>query len=164
MLILVMVVFLVFLVLGMPIAFCMALSAGAAIVLNPSLPATIVAQKIYTAVDSISFIAIPLFMMAGSLMNSTGITDKIIEFFENLVGHITGGLAHAGVLTGMLMAGVSGSSVADAAAISTIASIHCKIRLHAVQCAVIALSGNTPNSGSNHFLMSPLPACPLITL
>ena len=86
MLILVMVVFLVFLVLGMPIAFCMALSAGAAIVLNPSLPATIVAQKIYTAVDSISFIAIPLFMMAGSLMNSTGITDKIIEFFENLVG------------------------------------------------------------------------------
>ena len=115
MLILVMVVFLVFLVLGMPIAFCMALSAGAAIVLNPSLPATIVAQKIYTAVDSISFIAIPLFMMAGSLMNSTGITDKIIEFFENLVGHITGGLAHAVVLTGMLMAGVSGSSVADAA-------------------------------------------------
>ena len=120
MLILVMVVFLVFLVLGMPIAFCMALSAGAAIVLNPSLPATIVAQKIYTAVDSISFIAIPLFMMAGSLMNSTGITDKIIEFFENLVGHITGGLAHAVVLTGMLMAGVSGSSVAAAAAISTI--------------------------------------------
>lgn len=104
----------------MPIAFCMAISAAFAILLNPSLPATVIAQKIYTAVDSISFIAIPLFMMAGSLMNSTGITDKIIKFFKNLVGHITGGLAHVVVLTGMLMAGVSGSSVADAAAISTI--------------------------------------------
>lgn len=120
MLILIAVIFLVLLVIGMPIAFCMAISAAFAILLNPSLPATVIAQKIYTAVDSISFIAIPLFMMAGSLMNSTGITDKIIKFFKNLVGHITGGLAHVVVLTGMLMAGVSGSSVADAAAISTI--------------------------------------------
>ena len=120
MLILIAVIFFALLVIGMPIAFCMAISAAFAILLNPSLPATVIAQKIYTAVDSISFIAIPLFMMAGSLMNSTGITDKIIRFFKNLVGHITGGLAHVVVLTGMLMAGVSGSSVADAAAISTI--------------------------------------------
>lgn len=120
MLILIAVIFFVLLVVGTPIAFCMAISAAFAILLNPSLPATVIAQKIYTAVDSISFIAIPLFMMAGSLMNSTGITDKIIRFFKNLVGHITGGLAHVVVLTGMLMAGVSGSSVADAAAISTI--------------------------------------------
>ena len=120
MLILVAVIFFALLVIGMPIAFCMAISASFAILINPSLPATVIAQKIYTAVDSISFIAIPLFMMAGSLMNSTGITDKIIRFFKNLVGHITGGLAHVVVLTGMLMAGVSGSSVADAAAISTI--------------------------------------------
>lgn len=120
MLILIAVIFFVLLIMGMPIAFCMAISAAFAILLNPSLPATVIAQKIYTAVDSISFIAIPLFMMAGSLMNSTGITDKIIRFFKNLVGHITGGLAHVVVLTGMLMAGVSGSSVADAAAISTI--------------------------------------------
>lgn len=120
MLILIAVIFFALLVIGMPIAFCMAISAAFAILLNPSLPATVIAQKIYTAVDSISFIAIPLFMMAGSLMNSTGITDKIIKFFKNLVGHITGGLAHVVVLTSMLMAGVSGSSVADAAAISTI--------------------------------------------
>lgn len=120
MLILIAVIFFVLLIMGMPIAFCMAISAAFAILFNPSLPATVIAQKIYTAVDSISFIAIPLFMMAGSLMNSTGITDKIIRFFKNLVGHITGGLAHVVVLTGMLMAGVSGSSVADAAAISTI--------------------------------------------
>lgn len=120
MLIFIIVLFCILLVMGMPIAFCMAISATAAIISNPVLPATVIAQKIYTAVDSVSFIAIPLFMMAGSLMNSTGITDKIIDFFKNLVGHITGGLAHTGVLTGMLMAGVSGSSVADAAAISTI--------------------------------------------
>lgn len=120
MLITVMAVFFFLLVLGMPIAFCMSLSAAVAVLTNAALPATIIAQKIYTAVDSVSFVAIPLFMMAGSLMNSTGITDKIIAFFKNLVGHITGGLAHTVVLTGMLMAGVSGSSVADAAAISTI--------------------------------------------
>lgn len=120
MLILVIVLFVVLLVMGMPIAYCMAISATAVIVCNPSLPSTIIAQKIYTALDSFSFIAIPLFMMAGSLMNSTGITDKIITFFKNLVGHIRGGLAHTCVMTGMLMAGVSGSSVADASAISTI--------------------------------------------
>lgn len=120
MLILVVVIFCVLLVMGMPIAYCMALAASAVIISNPSLPSTIIAQKIYTAVDSFSFIAIPLFMMAGSLMNSTGITDKIINFFKNLVGHITGGLAHTCVLTGMLMAGVSGSSVADASAIATV--------------------------------------------
>lgn len=120
MLILIVAIFFVLLVMGMPIAFCMAISAAAVIFINPSLPSTVIAQKIYTAVDSISFIAIPLFMLAGSLMNATGITDKIIRFFKNLVGHITGGLAHVVVLTGMLMAGVSGSSVADAAAISTI--------------------------------------------
>lgn len=120
MLILIVAIFFILLVMGMPIAFCMAISAAAVIFINPSLPSTVIAQKIYTAVDSISFIAIPLFMLAGSLMNATGITDKIIRFFKNLVGHITGGLAHVVVLTGMLMAGVSGSSVADAAAISTI--------------------------------------------
>lgn len=120
MLTLVIIAFCVLLVMGMPIAFGMSISAAIAIITNDALPATVIAQKIYTAIDSVSFIAIPLFMMAGSLMNSTGITDKIIEFFKGLVGHITGGLAHVVVLTGMLMAGVSGSSVADAAAISTI--------------------------------------------
>ncbi len=120
MLILVVAIFCVLLIMGMPIAYCMAIAATAVILANPSLPSTIIAQKIYTAADSFSFIAIPLFMMAGSLMNSTGITDKIIAFFKSLVGHIRGGLAHTCVLTGMLMAGVSGSSVADSSAIASI--------------------------------------------
>ena len=90
-----------------------------------------------------------------------------------LAGAVTGGIFHVIGYTlvkiplyggGVAMAECFTLIAQTAAAISTIASIHCKIRLHAVQCAVIALSGNTPNSGSNHFLMSPLPACPLITL
>ena len=89
MLILVIVLFVLLLVMGMPIAYCMAISATAVIVSNPSLPSTIIAQKIYTALDSFSFIAIPLFMMAGSLMNSTGITDKIIRRTATVHGIIS---------------------------------------------------------------------------
>jgi len=114
------VLFCVFLVLGIPVAYGMAVSAVVVIAADPSLPGTIIAQKIFTPLDSFSFIAIPLFMLAGSLMNATGITEKLIYFARCLVGHLKGGLAHATVITGMLMAGVSGSSVADSSAISTV--------------------------------------------
>lgn len=120
MILLVVVLFCILLVLGVPVAYSMAVSSIVVIVADPALPSTIMAQKIFTSLDSFSFIAIPLFMMAGSLMNASGITEKLIEFCRALVGHLKGVSAHATVITGMLMAGVSGSSVADSSAIATV--------------------------------------------
>ena len=120
MILLVVVAFCVLLALGIPVAYSMAISAVAVIAMDPSLPATIIGQKIFTSLDSFSYIAIPLFMLAGTLMNASGITEKLIYFCRSLVGHFKGGLAHATIITGMLMAGVSGSSVADSSAIATV--------------------------------------------
>jgi tripartite ATP-independent transporter DctM subunit len=117
---LVVIIFCVLLVIGIPVAYSMGISAAFVIAIDPNLLDTIITQKIFTSLDSFSFIAIPLFMIAGSLMNSAGITEKIIYFCKSLVGHFKGGLAHATVFTGMLMAGVSGSSVADSSAIATV--------------------------------------------
>ncbi len=112
--------FCVLLVLGIPVAYSMGISATFVIMMDPKLLNTIMAQKIYTSLDSFSFIAIPLFMIAGALMNATGITKKLIHASRSIVGHFSGGLAQSTVVTGMLMAGVSGSSVADSSAIATV--------------------------------------------
>jgi C4-dicarboxylate transporter DctM subunit len=113
----VLIAFAVLLVLGMPIAFVMGVSSMFALLSNPHLPGLVLAQKIFTTVDSFSLMAIPFFMLAGHLMNEAGITKILVKFSQTLVGHIKGGLAQSTVLAGMLMAGISGSANADASAI-----------------------------------------------
>ena len=113
----VLIAFAVLLVLGMPIAFVMGVSSMFALLSNPQLPGLVIAQKIFTTVDSFSLMAIPFFMLAGHLMNEAGITKILVKFSHSLVGHIRGGLAQSTVLAGMLMAGISGSANADASAI-----------------------------------------------
>ena len=112
--------FVLLLFIGMPIAFALAIAATSTIVFMPDLPNLIIAQKMFTSMDSFSLMAIPFFMLAGGIMNETGITKKLVDFSNSLVGHIKGGLGHTSVLTGMLMAGVSGSANADAAAIGSL--------------------------------------------
>ena len=111
--------FLVLLFIGMPVAYAMACAAGLAIVAAPSLPSLVIGQKMFTAMDSFSLMAIPFFMLAGSIMNETGITKKIVDFARSFVGHLTGGLGHTAIVTGVLMAGISGSANADASAIAS---------------------------------------------
>lgn len=77
---------------------------------------TILPQKMVNGVDSFPLLAVPLFMLAGELMNRGGITARLVRFATAVVGHITGGLANVVVVTNMIMAGMSGSAVADAAA------------------------------------------------
>lgn len=111
--------FLIMLFLGMPVAYAMAVSSSLAIFLDPSLPSLVIGQKMFTAMDSFSLMAIPFFMLAGALMNETGITKKIVAFAQSIVGHLTGGLGHTAILTGILMAGISGSANADTSAIAS---------------------------------------------
>jgi tripartite ATP-independent transporter DctM subunit len=102
-------------VLGVPIAVGMGIAAFTAIVVSGNIPVEVVAQRIVTGVDSFPLLAVPFFILAGTLMNHGGVTERLVRLANALVGHVTGGLGHVNVVTSMIMAGMSGSAVADAA-------------------------------------------------
>lgn len=108
-------VFVLLLGFGMPIAACMGLTALSAILLRGDIPLEVIAHRMVMGVDSFPLLAVPFFILAGSLMNTGGITDRLVRLANALVGHLTGGLGHVVVVTNMIMAGMSGSAVADAA-------------------------------------------------
>lgn len=103
------------LIVGTPIAIAMIASAGLVIWLE-GIPLTIVAQRVYAGLQSFPLLAIPLFILAGSLMNETGIGERLFGFTRALVGHIRGGLAQTAVVGNVFLSGISGSSLADCAA------------------------------------------------
>jgi tripartite ATP-independent transporter DctM subunit len=95
-----------------PIAIALGIAASVAILLFGDFPLAAIPHKMVNGIDSYVFIAIPLFLFAGRLMNAGGITDRIFKLARVLVGHITGGLAHANVMAGMFFSAISGSAVA----------------------------------------------------
>ncbi|MFI5339099.1 MAG: TRAP transporter large permease [Candidatus Methylomirabilales bacterium] len=101
--------------LGAPIAWSMAFAAAAYMVLGPQVPLHGMVQRMIGGIDTFPLLAIPFFILAGNLMNTGGITDRLVTLARSMVGHITGGLAHVAVVANMIMAGMSGSGVADAA-------------------------------------------------
>lgn len=111
--------FAIFLVLGIPIGFVLALASIGAI-FHADYPIIVLAQRFFTALDSFPLMAIPLFMLAGSIMGYGGITRRIVDFALSFVGNVRGSLAHVVSISGIIMGGVSGSGVADTAAIGTI--------------------------------------------
>lgn len=112
---------LVLMALGVPVAFAMAASTIITLFFGfPSIPLDAIAMTVVDALSSWLWLAIPLFLTMGYLMNAAGITERLVDFAQSLVGHISGGLSHVSVLTNTLMAGISGSAVADAAAIGAI--------------------------------------------
>ncbi len=109
---------LVLIVLGVPVAFSLAFGAFAAFSPQGSLLLLTVSQNMTAALDSFILLAIPFFILAAGIMNAGGITERLIELATRLVGHLRGGLGQVNVLTNTMMAGLSGSSMADAAAIA----------------------------------------------
>jgi C4-dicarboxylate transporter DctM subunit len=99
--------------LHIPVALCMAGVAVGYLLLTGSAPIELVVQRMINGADSFVLLAIPFFLLAGSLMNAGGVTRRLMEFARSLVGHIAGGLSHVTVVTNMIMAGMSGSAVAD---------------------------------------------------
>ena len=101
---------------GIPIAFAL---FGSTLVyfgfIDNSSPVSLLLQKFVTSTQSFPLLAIPFFVMAGSIMNYSGISHKLLLFADVLTGHTRGGLAQSNVLLSMLMGGVSGSANADAA-------------------------------------------------
>lgn len=102
------------------ILLCLGLPPVIWLLQDGSIPSLVMGQKMYTAVDSFSLIAIPFFMLAGQVMERTGITEAIVDFANSVIGWVRGGLACTVELAGILMAGISGSSNADASALGAI--------------------------------------------
>ena len=107
-------------VFGTPIAFALGLASVVGVIATGTLPMEVVVQRTINAIDKSAFLAVPLFIFAGELMNSGGITSRIIGFSRALVGHIRGGLAQVNVVASLFFAGVSGSATADAAALGKV--------------------------------------------
>ena len=103
-----------------PIAWSMAIAATVYMAFGPHIPLQGMVQRMIGGIDTFPLLAIPFFILAGNLMNTGGITDRLVTFAKALVGHIVGGLAHVVVVTNMIMAGMSGSGVADAAGTGTV--------------------------------------------
>jgi C4-dicarboxylate transporter DctM subunit len=97
----------------------MGVSTVAAILYNGTLPMEIIIQRMFAGLDSFSLLAVPFFIMAGSLMESGGIAARLIRLSRALVGHIHGGLAMVVVVSEIFFSGISGSTVADTAAIGS---------------------------------------------
>ena len=120
MLILFLPLFLILLLIGMPVFFAMLLAPGTMLLvegMDRDIP--LLFRNIYNGIDSFPLMAIPFFMLAGELMNKGGITLRLVDFSQSLIGHVRGGLAHVNILSSMLFAGLSGSAVADTSALGS---------------------------------------------
>jgi C4-dicarboxylate transporter DctM subunit len=108
--------FFILLILGVPVAFDVGIASMVYLFIHGK-DLIIVTQRIFAGGDSFTLMAIPLFIFAGEIMNACGVTKRIVNFANELVGFIPGGLAHVNILASMLFAGVSGSTSADVASI-----------------------------------------------
>lgn len=108
-------VFVILLLIGMPVAFVIGISGLAFFAVTPDIPFSITVQRIVAQTQSYSFLAVPFFIFAGSLMNESGITKRILEFATALTRHMWGGIAQVSVVMSTMMGGISGSATADAA-------------------------------------------------
>lgn len=113
------IVFLVLLAIGFPIAFALGISAFTYLLFS-DIPLMVIPQKMYAGIDVFVLLSIPGFILAGNLMNASGITGRIINFCNALLGHIRGGLGLANVGASMLFGGISGTAIADTASIGSV--------------------------------------------
>lgn len=129
-------VFLVLLVLRVPIAFALILACLPFFLLDSKMDQTLLAQQVYSGIDSFVLLAVPFFILAASIMNASQVTDRLITLARALVGWIRGGLGITNVAASMGFGGVSGSSNADVAGLGSILIPQMKQRGYPVTYAV----------------------------
>ncbi|BCV24634.1 TRAP transporter large permease [Gelria sp. Kuro-4] len=108
------------LLVGVPVAFSLAMSAIALMYFKGMVQPEILVQHMLAGANNYTLMAIPFFMLAGELMNAGGMSRRIVQFANDLVGHVRGGLGYVTVVASMIFAGVSGTAVADTAAVGSI--------------------------------------------
>ncbi len=107
--------------LGLPVAISMGLTAVVTFIAMGEADAlSMVGQRMYSSTTAFPLLAIPFFILAGNLMNTGGMTQRIFRFAQCLVGHIRGGLGHVNVVASMIFSGMSGAAVADAAGLGLV--------------------------------------------
>lgn len=114
------IMFVAFVVLGVPISFALGVVSFTGIASLAQIPNTVVFSKMFNGLNSFTLLAVPLFILAANLMNEGEITEKLIDCCNALVGHLRGGLAYSNILVSMIFAGISGSSQADTAGVGKI--------------------------------------------
>ena len=112
--------FLALMVVGFPVAIAMLIASVVYIAGAPGIGLNVVPQQLIDSINSFPLIAVPLFIFAGALMGEAGVTERLVVLSRALIGHIRAGLAHALVVAGMILAGISGSGTADAAALGSV--------------------------------------------
>jgi C4-dicarboxylate transporter DctM subunit len=109
-----------FFIINIPIAISIALASIAAILVKGNIPLVVVVQKMFTATDSFPLMAVPFFILAGSLMEYGGISRRLVDFANTIVGRLSGGLALVSIIASMFFGAISGAAAATVAAIGTI--------------------------------------------
>jgi tripartite ATP-independent transporter DctM subunit len=129
-------VFGVLVVLRVPVAFALGLACIPVFFIEPRLTPFVLLQEMFKSYNAFVLLAVPFFLLAANLMNSAGITDRLINLARTMVGHLPGGLGHINVVVSMLFAGISGSSTADAAGIGSLLIPQMKKQGYAVPFSV----------------------------
>jgi len=112
--------FVALLVCGVPIAFAMLGATAAALLTPDAMPLAMIAQRVAAGIDNFTYLAIPLFVLAGAIMEHSGISTRLVDFARALVGHIHGGMGQVVVVSELFFSGISGASLSDASAIGSI--------------------------------------------
>lgn len=112
--------FLVLMFLRCPIGFAMGISSLLYFLISGRFPLQVIAHQMSSGITSYTFLAIPFFVLAGSLMNQAGMTKRLFDFALSLVGSLRGGLCHVIIIAEIIISGISGSAAADAAGLSTV--------------------------------------------
>lgn len=112
--------FIAFVAINVPIAFSMGLASILGLLLQGRIPLVIVPQKIFTGSDSFPLLAVPFFILAGALMDTGGISLRLVNLARALVGHFRNGLGMVSIVSEIFFSGISGSTAADTAAIGSI--------------------------------------------
>jgi tripartite ATP-independent transporter DctM subunit len=118
--VLLVVLFIGFIAIGVPISFSLGMVSFIGIASLDAIPNMVVFTKMFNGLGSFTLLAVPLFILAANLMNEGSISDRLINVSTAMVGHVRGGLAHANVIVSMIFGGISGSSQADTAGIGKV--------------------------------------------
>jgi tripartite ATP-independent transporter DctM subunit len=137
------IIFMIAMALGAPVAFAILFGSLFYFLLSPDVPASILVQRMIAGVDSFTILAVPFFVLAGTVMSRGGITDRLFRLADSLVGHFKGGLGHVNVLQSVFIGGMCGSANADAAIdCKTLVPVMVKYGYSkAFTCSVTAASG-----------------------
>jgi tripartite ATP-independent transporter DctM subunit len=110
----------ILLILRVPVSFSLLISSVLYLITHDIPPVAAIVRMAMGVGDSFPLLAVPFFILAGSIMNSGGITRRLFTFADTVVGHITGGLGHANILASIIFSGMSGTAIADAGGLGAV--------------------------------------------